>query len=388
MMIIILIIAALTLVAAIALWMRFGKAPTIDISAPFERIEKNLERMERMLREEIAANRGEQLKSLQGFMHIHEQRFDQMRETIDRQLKHIQEDNANQLEKMRATVDEKLQATLEKRLGESFQLVSDRLERVHQGLGEMQQLASGVGDLKKVLTNVKVRGSWGEAQLGNLLEQILTPEQYERNVATKPKSRDVVEYAIKLPGDGVPVYLPIDAKFPTEDYERLIVAQDKADLEAMETASKGLDARFKLEAKTIREKYIEPPFTTDFAILYVPNEGLYAYVLSRPGLADTLRAGRVLVTGPSTIAALLNSLQMGFRTLAVEKRASEVWSILSTVKLEFGRFGDLLEKTKEKLDQASKTIDDASRKSRTIEKKLGDVEHLPTAVVKENLIDG
>ncbi len=324
------------------------------------------------------------LYQLNSFTHMNETKLERIRESVERKLTEIQQDSQQQLERMRETVDEKLHATLEKRLGESFQMVSDRLERVHQGLGEMQTLANGVGDLKRVLTNVKTRGSWGEAQLASLLEQLLTPEQYERNVATKPKSRDVVEFAIKLPGDGHPVYLPIDAKFPTEDYERLIAAQEVSNIEQMDQAGKALEARIKLEGKTIRDKYIEPPHTTDFAILYVPNEGLYAYILSRPGLADTLRRDfRIMIGGPSTIAALLNSLQMGFRTLAVEKRASEVWSLLGTVKGEFGKFGELLEKTKEKLDQASKNIDDAARKSRTIERKLGQVQDMPTAVIEE-----
>ena len=324
------------------------------------------------------------------FTQMNETKLERIRESVERKLTEIQHDNTSQLERMRNTVDEKLHATLEKRLGESFKLVSDRLERVHQGLGEMQNLAVGVGDLKKVLTNVKVRGSWGEAQLASLLEQLLTPEQYACNVATKPNSRDVVEFAIKLPGDQSPVYLPIDAKFPTEDYERLIAAQESANIEAMEAAGKALESRIKLEAKTIRDKYIEPPHTTDFAILYVPNEGLYAYILSRPGLADTMRRDfRIMIAGPSTIAALLNSLQMGFRTLAVEKRASEVWSMLGTVKGEFGKFGDLLEKTKKKLDEASNGIDDAARKSRTIERKLGQVQDMPnpTAAPKTFITD-
>lgn len=328
------------------------------------------------------------LNQLNAISRMNEQKLDKMRETMEQQLRHMQEDNAQRLEQMRATVDEKLQSTLEKRLGESFKLVSDRLEKVHQGLGDMQTLALGVGDLKKVLSNVKTRGAWGEAQLGNLLEQILSPEQYERNVITKAGSRDPVEYAVKMPGqDKSGVLMPIDAKFPTEDYERLLVAADAGDAAAVEASAKALEARIKLEAKNIRDKYLQPPATTDFAILFLPIEGLYAEVLRRPGLADSLRRDfNVIVTGPTTIVALLNSLQMGFRTLAVQKRAGEVWQLLGDVKSEFGKFGDLLEKTKEKLDLASKNIDDAARKSRTIERKLRDVQELPNAS-PENLIE-
>ncbi len=331
-------------------------------------LEKNQDRSQQMM-----------AQNLSSFAQMHEQKLERIRESVEKKLGEIQQDNSRQLDQMRQTVDEKLHATLEKRLGESFKLVSDRLEKVHQGLGEMQHLATGVGDLKKVLINVKTRGTWGEVQLGNLLEQILTSEQYERNCVTKSTGRDAVEFAIKLPGDGSrPVYLPIDAKFPTEDYERLQNAQELGQLDLIEAAAKALDARLKLEAKNIHEKYIEPPLTTDFGILYLPTEGLYAEVLRRPGFADGLRNQyKIIVAGPTTIAALLNSLQMGFRTLAVEKRASEVWAMLGTVKGEFGKFGDLLEKTKEKLESASKNIEDATRKSRTIERKLRDVQDLP-----------
>ena len=257
-------------------------------------------------------------------------------------------------------------------------MVSDRLEKVHQGLGEMQNLAVGVGDLKKVLTNVKTRGTWGEIQLGNLLEQILTPSQYEKNFITKKGSNDPVEFAIKLPREEG-VYIPIDAKFPKEDYERLLQAQEEGNYAMVEECTKAIENRIKLEAKKIKDKYIDPPYTTDFAILYLPIEGLYAEVLRRTGLCEFLqREYRISVAGPTTIAALLNSLQMGFRTLAVEKRASQVWELLGVVKGEFGKFGDLLDKTKEKLDLASKNIEDATRKSRTIERKLRDVQDLPT----------
>lgn len=327
-------------------------------------------------------------QNLSSFSQMHEQKLERIRDSVEKKLSDIQQDNSQKLEKMRETVDEKLHATLEKRLGESFKLVSDRLEKVHQGLGEMQTLAAGVGDLKKVLVNVKTRGTWGEVQLGNLLEQILTTDQYERNCITRSNGRDPVEFAIKLPGtEDRPVYLPIDAKFPTEDYERLQNAQEAGHLDLIEQAAKALETRLKLEAKNIRDKYLEPPLTTDFAILFLPTEGLYAEILRRPGLADHLRKEfKVIVAGPTTIAALLNSLQMGFRTLAVEKRASEVWGLLGTVKGEFGKFGDLLEKTKEKLDLASKNIEDAARKSRTIEKKLRDVQELPETTQK-NLLE-
>jgi DNA recombination protein RmuC len=283
---------------------------------------------------------------------------------------------------MRKTVDEKLQGTLEKRLGESFKLVSDRLEQVHKGLGEMQSLAVGVGDLKKVLTNVKTRGSWGEIQLGNLLDQILTPDQYEKNVSTKTGSADRVEFALKLPGrdDGKPVWLPIDAKFPKEDYERLVEAADRADVEAVEQASRQLEIRIKAEAADIHKKYIDIPNTTDFGILYLPTEGLYAEVLRRPGVADSVqRDFRVVIAGPTTLAALLNSLQMGFRTLAIEKRSSEVWAVLGAVKTEFGKFGGVIEKVQKKLQEASNVIDDAVARKKVMERKLRTVTELPAA---------
>jgi DNA recombination protein RmuC len=305
----------------------------------------------------------------------------EMRQTIEQRLERIQKDNAEKLESMRKTVDEKLHETLEKRLGESFKLVSDRLEAVHKGLGEMQTLAAGVGDLKRVLTNVKTRGTWGEVQLSSLLEQILTPEQYAANVATRPGSRDRVEFAIRLPGgqdsEG-PLWMPIDAKFPNEDYERLLAAQDRNDLAGVEEASKAIETRLKLEAKTIREKYIEPPHTTDFALLFLPTEGLYAEALRRPGLSDTLqRDYRVTIAGPTTLTALLNSLQMGFRTLAIEKRSSEVWQVLGAVKTEFGKFGDVLANTKRQLAAVANSIDRAETRTRAMERTLKTVEALP-----------
>ncbi|HVJ48823.1 DNA recombination protein RmuC [Desulfitobacterium sp.] len=310
-----------------------------------------------------------------------EQKLEQLRKTVEDRLLQLQQDNAQKLDQMRLTVDEKLTSTLEQRLGESFKLVSERLEMVHKGLGEMQTLASGVGDLKKVLSNVKTRGIWGEVQLGNLLEQILTPEQYALNVATKHDSNDRVEFAIKIPAkddnDGI-IWLPIDAKFPLEDYERLLDAQDKGDLALIEEAGKALENRIKSEAKTIHSKYIDPPQTTDFGILFLPIEGLYAEVLRRPGLSDQLqRDYKVIIAGPTTLAALLNSLQMGFRTLAIEKRSSEVWNLLGAVKTEFGKFAEILERTQKKLQEASNSIETATKKSRTIERKLKTVQTLP-----------
>lgn len=314
-----------------------------------------------------------------------DRRFAEVRATIEQRLKDIEANNSTKLEEMRRTVDEKLHATLEQRLGESFKLVSDRLEQVHRGLGEMQTLAAGVGDLKKVLTNVKTRGTWGEVQLEALLEQVLTSDQYAKNVATIPKSNDRVEFAIKLPGRlptpdaaATPVWLPIDAKFPREDYERLIEAQERADPVAVEDASRALEGRIRAEAKTIAEKYVSPPHTTDFALLFLPTEGLYAEILRRPGLTDLLqRDYRVTIAGPTTLTALLNSLQMGFRTLAIEKRSSEVWQVLGAVKTEFGKFGDVLAKTKSQLETVTRSIEAAEVRTRQMNKKLRDVEALP-----------
>ena len=313
-----------------------------------------------------------------------DRRFGEIRTTIEQRLKDIETNNATKLEEMRRTVDEKLHATLEQRLGESFKQVSDRLEQVHRGLGEMQTLAAGVGDLKKVLTNVKTRGTWGEVQLEALLEQLLTADQYAKNVATVPKSADRVEFAIKLPGRqdpegvAVPVWLPIDAKFPREDYERLIEAQERGDPVAVEEASRALEGRIRAEARAISEKYVAPPHTTDFALLFLPTEGLYAEVLRRPGLTDTLqRDYRVTIAGPTTLTALLNSLQMGFRTLAIEKRSSEVWQVLGAVKTEFGKFGDVLAKTKSQLETVTRSIEAAETRTRMMNRKLRDVEALP-----------
>ena len=317
---------------------------------------------------------------LENFRRSIDQAARDTRETLEQRLEKLQQDNSAKLELMRQTVDEKLHATLEQRLTQSFRQVSERLEQVHKGLGEMQTLATGVGDLKRVLTNVKVRGTWGEVQLGALLEQMLTPEQYAKNVATRPASRERVEYAIRLPGrDGQEqVWLPIDAKFPVEDYERLIAAQERADPLAVDEAAKALEARIRLEARTIREKYLEPPATTDFAILFVPTEGLYAELARRPGLADLLqREHRVTLAGPMNLAMIINSLQMGFRTLAIEKRASEVWQVLGGVRTEFGKFIDVLARTKAQLQTVANSIDAAETRTRQIERKLKDVEALP-----------
>ncbi len=319
-----------------------------------------------------------------------ERRMEALRKTVEERLTTLQADNAAKLDQMRATVDQRLQTTLETRLGESFRAVSERLEQVHRGLGEMQALANGVGDLKKVLTNVKTRGTWGEVQLGSLLEQVLAPGQYEANVATRPGSAERVEFAIKMPGresgEADVVWLPVDAKFPQEDYQRLLEAADRGDADAVEAASRQLEARIKQSARDIHDKYIDPPHTTDFGVLFLPTEGLYAEVLRRPGLADAVqRDARVVVAGPTTLWAILNSLQMGFRTLAIEKRSSEVWSLLGTVKTQFAKFGDLLEGVRRKLQEASNKMDDVARKSRTIQSKLRHVQELPAGESAEVL---
>ena len=346
-----------------------------------ELLERAQERGERMLREEMGRSRDENANASKTQREELGKSLEGVRAIVDLRLKQLQEDNARQIDKMRATVDEKLQGTLEKRLGESFKLVSDRLEQVHQGLGAMQQLASDVGGLQKVLSNVKMRGGWGEVQLGALLEQVLTSDQFARNVKTRADSGDHVEFAIKLPGDenGVPVWLPIDAKFPTEDYQRLIGAQEQGDAGAVESAMKSLETQLKKSAKDICQKYINPPQTTDFAIMFLPTEGLYAEAIRRVGLTEQVqRDCRVIFAGPTTLAALLNSLQMGFRTLAIQKRSSEVWNLLSGVKTEFGKFGEALAAVKDKLDQAAKHVDNVAVRSRAITKKLRDVEELPT----------
>jgi len=343
-------------------------------------LEKSHERSERTLRDELSRGREENANAAKSQREELTQSFESVRSIVDSRLRQLQEDNAKQIDKMRATVDEKLQSTLERRLGESFKLVSDRLEQVHRGLGAMQQLASDVGGLQKVLANVKTRGGWGEVQLGNLLEQVLTPDQFARNVKTREESGEHVEFAIKLPGDenGAPVWLPIDAKFPTEDYQRLLAAQDKGEIGAVESAAKNLETQLKKSAKDICAKYINPPRTTDFALMFLPTEGLFAEAVRRIGLAEQVqRECRVVFAGPTTLAALLNSLQMGFRTLAIQKRSSEVWNLLAGVKAEFGKFGESLSAVKDKLDQAARRMEDVDVRSRAITRRLNKVEELP-----------
>ncbi|MFZ5368207.1 MAG: DNA recombination protein RmuC [Spirochaetota bacterium] len=362
------------------------------------------ERLERSLQDELRGTRAELAQNLTKIMEIqtkqlaalrseiarfgqgNDQKMEQLRETVDRKLRELQSDNAQKLEQIRKTVDDKLHETLEKRLGESFKLVGDRLEQVQAGLGEMRTLAAGVGDLKRVLVNVKNRGTWGEVQLISIIQDLLAPHQYELNAVTQPGSQERVEVAIRLPGsaktEGMgkkeqPVLLPIDAKFPKEDYERLVSARESGDSLASEEAGKLLERRLKLSAKDIYDKYINPPYTTDFGILFLPSEGLFAEILSRPGLAESIqREFRVVIAGPTTLAAMINSLQMGFRTLAVEQRTTEVWRTLSLVKAEFEKFGELLDKTRKKLQEAADTVDLADKKSRTIQGKLQKAEQL------------
>jgi DNA recombination protein RmuC len=369
------------LVALILLFTRRAGSADGMLLSKIELIERAQEREERMLREELSRGREETANASKTQREELSKSLEGVRAIVDLRLKQLQEDNSKQIDKMRATVDEKLQGTLEKRLGESFKLVSERLEQVHQGLGAMRQLASDVGGLQKVLTNVKTRGGWGEVQLGALLEQVLTSDQFAKNVKTREDSGDHVEFAIKLPGDenGAPVWLPIDAKFPTEDYQRLIAAQENGDVPAIDEAMKGLETQLKKSAKDICQKYINPPKTTDFALMFLPTEGLYAETIRRVGLVEQVqRDCRVIFAGPTTLVALLNSLQMGFRTLAIQKRSSEVWNLLAGVKTEFGKFGEALTAVKDKLDQAARHVDNVAVRSRAITKKLRDVEELPS----------
>ena len=391
-------------------------AGAAELKGQLEIIGAQNERLERELRAELAlaraestrnaqTARGEQTTTLSQFTQAlqnqlaniaqvqnerlstltqsNEQRLEAVRATVEQRLEVLRNDNAQKLEQMRATVDEKLHATLEQRLDASFKQVSDRLEQVHKGLGEMQTLAVGVGDLKRVLTNVKTRGTWGEVQLGTLLAEVLTTQQFGVNVETVPGSGKRVEFAIRLPGrgdDGKPCWLPVDAKFPLDDWQRLQDALERADAGAADVSRKALAEFLKLQAKTIHDSYVSPPFTTDFAILFVPTEGLYAEMMSRPGFAELLqRDYRVTLTGPTNFLALLNSLQMGFRTLAIEQRSSEVWKVLAAVKTDFTKFGEILGRTQKKLQEASNTIDEARGKSTTIARKLRDVEGLPAA---------
>ena len=360
---------------------RLGQRDDRAVLGKIELLERAQEREERMLREEMARSREENANASKAQREELTKSLESVRSIVDLRLKELQRDNAQQIDRMRATVDEKLQGTLEKRLGESFKLVSERLELVHQGLGAMQQLASDVGGLQKVLANVKTRGGWGEVQLGALLEQVLTSDQFARNVKTRDDSAENVEFAIKLPGDenGAQVWLPIDAKFPTEDYQRLLAAQEKGDADLVESAMKSLETQLKKSARDICTKYINPPRTTDFALMFLATEGLYAEAIRRVGLVEQVqRDCRVVFAGPTTLVALLNSLQMGFRTLAIQKRSSEVWNLLAGVKTEFGKFGEALSGVKDKLDQAAKKMEDVDVRSRAIARKLRDVEELPT----------
>ena len=358
-MVAIIILLCIILIFIIYLMVKFqtlGKTPSITA---------DLERLERMSREDAMHLRQELGQSLIGFN-------DSIRKTVEERFEKLQADNAQKLEMMRATVDEKLHSTLEKRLGESFSLVSERLEKVHQGLGEMQNLAADVGGLKRVLSNVKTRGTWGEVQLGSLLEQMLAPEQYLKNVKIKENTTEVVEYAVCLPDN---VMIPIDSKFPVESFERLMDASEKADVAGMESAGAGLEKSIKLQAKIISEKYILPPKTTNFAIMFLPTEGLYAEVMKRIGLANDIQNKyRISITGPSTLGAFLNSLQMGFRTLAIQKRSGEVWQVLSEAKVEFARYAAWVDDVKKKLEAASRVVDDAGKRTRGIDRRLRSVE--------------
>lgn len=410
-----------TIVLAVVLLRRkeVEAPPTADFETPLRGLHQQLsshvsgqnDRLDKSLRDELARVREEQgrnakalrdevqsslkssqdssVKQVEVLGGILESQLNQFTEaqakltsTIENKLQHISDNNSRKLDEMRQTVDEKLQGALEKRLGESFKLVSDRLDQVHRGLGEMQSLANGVGDLKRVLTNVKTRGTWGEIQLRGILEQMLLPSQFEANVKVRKGGAELVEFAIKLPGgerDGEPVWLPIDSKFPKEDYERILEAQDRADSDGLKTARDGLARSLKLFAKTIRELYIAPPFSTDFGVLFLPTEGLFAEICQQPGLLDAIqRDYRVTVAGPTTMAALLNSLQMGFQTLAIQERSSEVWEVLGAVKSEFGKFGVLLEGVEKKLDEAKNKIASVRSKTTTISRKLKKVEELPT----------
>ena len=348
--------------------------------AALVRLEQILPEQLRAQREESSRAASELRQEIGSNLNTGVERLDRIRDTLDKKLSELQARNEQKLEEMRRTVDEKLQSTLERRLGESFKLVSERLEQVHKGLGEMQAIASSVGDLKRVLSNVKTRGTWGEIQLGALLEEMLTSEQYGRNVETVPGSGERVEFAMRLPGQAGegPVWLPLDAKFPQEDYQRLVDAADRGDAIAVIDAGKALETRIRGQARLIRDKYISVPHTTEFGILFLPSESLYAEVLRRPGLADNIqREFRILITGPTTLAAFLNSLQMGFRTLAIQERASEVWKVLGAVKTEFDKFGGVLAQVKKKLHEASDQIEQTEVRTRAITRKLRDVEALP-----------
>lgn len=395
-------LALLALNLVLLLWLVLRRSP--DAATP------QIERLERELRDELArlgqASRADlaalqqllmsagadaqrsQAAQLARLAEAHERRLAELRQAVEQRLVALQDGNEKKLEQMRATVDDKLHATLEQRLGESFRQVAERLEQVHQGLGEMRGLARDVGSLHRVLANVKTRGIFGETQLAALLDQVFTPEQYAANLATVPGSAERVEFALRLPGRGdeQPVWLPIDAKFPREDFERLLEAQERADAAAAEAAARAIEARLRLEARSIREKYLAPPHTTDFGILFLPTEGLYAEALRRPGLVEALqREHKVVLAGPTTLLAMLSSLQMGFRTLALERRSTEVWQVLGAVKTEFGKFGEVLARTKKKLDEAAGSIDAAAVRTRAMARRLREVESLPEPRVAELL---
>lgn len=402
------VLAVLGDLLVVVLLARFGRSRTELADPRIDGLVGGQARLEAALRDEMGRSRAEmgaQLKDqrievtgsfgqlvssvgtrLDAVRQADEQRQENLRTTVETRLRLLQEDNAKALDQVRILVDQKLQATLEQRLGESFKRVSEHLESVHKGLGEMQALASGVGDLRRVLTNVKVRGTWGEAQLGNLLAEILTPEQFAANVATRIGSADRVEFAIRLPGrdaGATPVWLPVDAKFPQEDYQRMVDASERADADGVEAAAKALENRIKGEARDIRDKYLDPPNTTDFAVLYLPVESLFAEVLRRHGLAETLqREFRVVVAGPTTFAALLNSLQVGFRTLAIERRSAEVWSLLGSVKTEFDKFGDALDKVQRKIGEAGTALEKVGTRSRVLGRRLKDVQAMPVGEVE------
>jgi DNA recombination protein RmuC len=382
-----LVVSVGALAAGIFLLVRFARLARGTEAS----IEPALARFDRGLREELSRGRSENANgakllreeittALKQLGELQLQVLDQARRTVEQRLDAMRADNAEKLEAMRATVDEKLHRTLEDRLGASFKLVSDQLEQVFRSVGEMQTLAAGVGDLKRVLTNVRTRGTWGEVSLGGILAEVLTAEQYDRNVEIRPGSNQRVEFAIRLPGaeDDGPLWLPIDAKFPTEDYERLAEAAERADGAAIETAGKAIEARIRQAARDICTKYVVPPHSTDFALLFLPTEGLYAEIVRRPGLVDALqRDWRVVVAGPTTLLALLNSLRMGFRSLAIQKRSSEVWQVLRAVKTEFEKYGEILDRVQKKLHEASTTIEAIATRRRQIDRRLASVETLP-----------
>lgn len=384
-LLILVLILVMIVVLVLSFLLRTKGVSEKEFLSKIDSVEKMYQRLENIVRDEISKNRQEisstLVSSINTFLQTMQQQIYNLQQMVENQLQYLNQESSKKLDQIREVVDEKLQSTLENRLGIAFKHVSDRLELVHKGLGEMQALATDVGDLKKILSNVKIRGMFGEIQLKNILQEILTPEQYLENVNIKKETKEVVEFAIKIPSKGEEnrfILLPIDSKFPIVDYEKIAVIREKNDLESFKEFSKNLSQRILAQAKDIRDKYINPPHTTDFAIMFLPVEGLFAEVLNIPGLFERVRREySVIITGPTTITAILNSLQMGFRTLAIEKRSSEVWRLLSTVKTEFSKFGDLLEKTSKKIREAYDTIEDASKKTRTIEHKLKSVEELP-----------